>query len=817
MKSLRILGTALVLSACAAQAAERDAVTTFLGTYCVTCHGPQVHMADRRFDQVHLPAADADTLILLQDIVDKLNLGAMPPKGAKRPSDAEKTAAIAAFTRFVEDGRQRLSSTGGRTVLRRLNRREYLNTIGDLFGLNMSMFDPTTRFPRDQAWNHLDNIGDTLVTSGYLLDQYLDAAEQIVDRALREEHHPQPQTWFFNSGFRQQPEVDYAHREIYGQKFLVLYESANTVSQECAYAPLYAFAEGVPSDGYYEIEVLAEAVNRRHAYDPRLFGIDPDAPFRLGVVPGNAKAGALTHTQPLEPRLGEVTLGDNGPERHKFRVWLDAGYSPRFTFPNGMIDVRRAFTTLARSYKNLRAPDAPDFVGGIRPARPYVLRYQKIPHIRIHEVRITGPLLDEWPRPRYRLFYGDQPFQEDRTRAILTTFATRAYRRPARSEEIDRLMTIVGQRRRDGKSPREAMLDAVKAVLCSPSFLYLSQSEDGPALTPYALASRLSYFLWSTMPDAELMRQAETGALSKPDILLAQARRLLSDHRSQAFVNGFLDSWLNLRALGDMPPDRDAFRDYYAYDLQNAMRTETRMFARHLLDTNRSIADFLDSDYTFVNKPLAALYGIPDVPGVGGEVFRQVHLTDRNRGGLMGQGSVLTVSANGIETSPVTRGVWMLENIFGTPPAPPPDNVPAIDPDVRGAKSMREILTKHRASAACMTCHQKIDPPGFALENFNPIGAWRAKYANGVAIDASGQLDDARFENIAGLKKLLLERKPQFARMLTERVLSYACGRRIEPLDRPRVDRITGELEKRGYGFRDLVELAILSDIFRSK
>jgi hypothetical protein len=337
-------------------------------------------------------------------------------------------------------------------------------------------------------------------------------------------------------------------------------------------------------------------------------------------------------------------------------------------------------------------------------------------------------------------------------------------------------------------------------------------------MPPYALASRLSYFLWSTMPDGELMDLAKSGELQKPAVLLAQTRRMLADRRSQAFIEGFLDSWLNLRSLGDMPPDRDTFAVYYSHDLQIAMRTETQMFTRDLLDRNDSVANFLDSSYTFVNKPLAELYGMDaGIESAGGYKFRRVNITDPNRGGLLGQGSVLTVSANGVETSPVTRGVWMLENIFGTPPSPPPDNVPALDPDVRGAKSIREILTKHRESPTCMTCHTKIDPPGFALENFDPIGVWRTKYKNGVTIDASSKLDGGgSFETVAELKKLLLARKADFARVLTERVLTYGCGREIESTDRPRVEALVRQVVDRGYGFRDLVELAVQSDAFRS-
>ncbi len=281
-----------------------------------------------------------------------------------------------------------------------------------------------------------------------------------------------------------------------------------------------------------------------------------------------------------------------------------------------------------------------------------------------------------------------------------------------------------------------------------------------------------------------------------------------------------------------MPPDRLTFERYYAHDLQSAMRRETQLFTRHLLDQNESIVRFLDADYTFVNRPLAKLYGMGGaVSTADGHVFRQVKFSDPNRGGLLGQGSVLTVSANGVETSPVTRGIWLLENILGTPPAPPPDDVPAIEPDLRGSKSIREILTKHRSDPGCYECHRKIDPLGFALENFDPIGAWRSHYEKievinpehvnrivGAPVDASGELPSREsFKDVAGLKKILIERKDQFARTLAERLLSYACGRRIERLDRPEVDRIVKELAERGYGFKDLIELVALSKAFQSK
>ena len=264
-----------------------------------------------------------------------------------------------------------------------------------------------------------------------------------------------------------------------------------------------------------------------------------------------------------------------------------------------------------------------------------------------------------------------------------------------------------------------------------------------------------------------------------------------------------------------MPPERDQFAAYYFDDLQNAMKTETRMLMRHLLDENKSIHDFIEARYSFVNKPLARLYGLPLV---GGHEFRKVELTDARRGGLLGHGSILTVSANGIETSPVTRGVWMLENIFGTPPPPPPDDVPALDPDVRGSTSVRNRLEKHRSTPACMSCHKSIDPPGFALENFDPIGRWRTKYPNGAAIDASSELTSGeKFTDVAGLREALAKRKPEFTRFLTERLLTYACGRKFDALDRPAVETIAQDVARQGYGLRDLVERVVLSEAFRRR
>ncbi|MBM3786954.1 MAG: DUF1592 domain-containing protein [Acidobacteria bacterium] len=765
----------------------------FFSKYCVQCHGAKVQMANRRFDQLQFPLRDADSLQLLQDTVDRLNLGTMPPRGAAQPAPDEKLAAIESFTKAIAGGHARRVSTGGKTVLRRLNKREYLNTIGDLFAMNMSMFDPASYFPRDQVSGNMDNIGDALVTSGYLLEQYMAAAERVVEKAFRVTERPAPREWSFTGPFRQQPEVDYAHRFVWNQQFMVLYETPRTVYEEGAYGPLYAFAEGVPADGVYEVSVLAEAVNRHHPYDAKLFGMFPDEPFRMGMVSGDARVGALHHEQPLQPRMGEVIVKDNVREWYSFRGWFDAGFSPRFTFPNGNADGRGSFNRILNKYRHLLPEDQRNFPPGIRPARPHLLTHGFLPQIRIHEVHIRGPIVDQWPPKGHQQILGGTP------REVIERFAARAYRRKPAAAEIDRILAIVDRRRTEGRSQFDALKDGMKAVLCSPAFLYLD---------PADIASRLSYFLWSTMPDEELLRTD----LSKPAARAAQLRRMLSSPNSDRFVQDFLDSWLNLRGLGDMPPNRDSFGVFYTEDLQHAMKVETRMFTRHLLDKNLPIANFLDSDFTFANNALARLYGIP---GQFDEKFRQVRLDDKRRGGLLGQGSVLTVSANGIETSPVTRGVWVLENILGTPPSPPPDNVPTIDPDVRGAKSVRDLLVKHRENETCMACHAKIDPPGFALENFDPIGRWRTNYEKGATIDPSGELPGGhKFADVVEFKKALVERQPLFAKALTEKLLTYSTGRRMEAGDRPEIDRIVSELVKRGGGFRDLLELVVMSRAF---
>ena len=789
-------------------------VKPFLEEYCVSCHNWEKQKGERRFDELVYPIIDDDALVDFQDILDLLNLGDMPPEDEPQPADAERQEVIDWITGAVAHAYDSRTITGGETVLRRLNHREYLHTIGDLFQMDMSMFDPTETFPGERVVEHLDNVGDALVTSGYLLDRYLKAADQIVEKALPWEEKPTPQSWKFNGDFVQQPELNERHMRAHGQRYLNIYEAPNTVRRFGAYAPLIAFDEGVPEGGTYEIRVLAEAVNRRHSFQDKAITNDPNEPMQLLVIPGHRRFGFLHMPQPFEPELGFFDLSDDGPQWYTTRSWLDRGFAPRFNYLNGSMNIRPSFRAVSKMVIEKPDPSIPksdleeDFM-------VVAIKHGGVPHIRIHEVQIEGPFYDEWPTASWKAIIGAETFDPRKTLKIIQNFASRAYRRPATRSEVNSLMEVVSGRIKKGHSPFEAMKDGLKSALCSPSFLYLEEeplNADPSRLNDYALASRLSYFLWGTLPDDTLLSLAKQKHFNRSDVLPEQVERMLGDERSDRFVRGFLDSWLTLRDLGDAPPDRNKFEAYYEGGLESAMRKETELFTRHAIDENQNLSCFLDSNYTFVNGPLAELYGLEDVKGLD---FQKVALNDPRRGGLLGHASVLTVTANGIDTSPVYRGIWLLENLLGTPPPPPPPDVEPLDPDIRGTKTIREQLEKHRTVESCGECHRKIDPLGFALENFDPIGGWRSNYDDRAPIDASGKLPDGSgFEDVVDFKKILLEKQHLFNRAITEKMLAYALGRRIEIMDRPAVDAILADLEERGGGFRDLITLVATSDIF---
>ncbi|HEV7405613.1 MAG TPA: DUF1592 domain-containing protein [Chthoniobacteraceae bacterium] len=851
-----ILGIALVLILTPlGRAADLDA---FITNRCLDCHDDTSKKGKLSLEALgpDITAANAKTWLKALEQIERRT---MPPADKEQPTPAERHAAeVALETKLVAFAQAQPAPRS--TVLRRLNRVEYRNTIRDLLSLNLGSFDPTREFPDDNRIHGFPTNGEKLVTSSFLLRQYLEAAEQIVGRAVYFEPKPEVRHWDLSAPFDRTTKGFYYSEAAYYRTVVKLPQPYQTLwdrmdgAPKGGYHPVDELRAGVPVSGWYTIRIQAEAKFRDAEFDLKKFhfppGNDPSEPIRLslftgtleGIDPENKEVVdyAATHQQNGERLLATWDLTDDRPVTLECRVWLDRGHFPRLGFPNGPTEANNRLTTYFRENKytllnkEQLARFEEDAVRGDNYNTPM---WFESPRIRVSKIEIEGPLNEEWPPASHRALFGEQPYTSAAAAGVLQRFATRAWRRPAEAAEVAPIVQLVRAAERHGKTPEAAILQGLEAILCSPEFLY--REEKGETLSAAEIATRLSYFLWSSMPDEALQKRD----LTQPGAMRVEAERLLADPRADSFADEFLNGWLALRKLGTMAPDVNKFAVYYADDLEPAMRKETGLFFRQLLRTNGTIDRFLDSDYAFVNRRLAKLYGIDlktveanvgqpveglqpedlvpqgegNAPSLG---FARVPLTDPRRGGLLGQASVLTLTANGVDTSPVIRGVWLLENILGAPPAPPPPDVPTIEPDIRGAKTIRDQLEKHRESATCRSCHRQIDPPGFALENFDAIGRWRGHYQRGSAVapvDASGQFGVEKFTDITGFKKALLARRDEFARCLVEKLLIHALGRELDVLDRPAIRQIVEASAADGYHLRTLVLLCAESEVFRRK
>ena len=820
-----MLALSALFAAAAGHAADAPAksVEQFLNRYCLECHDADVHKGDRSFHQFKLPLKTLPQVIEARDIIDQLTLREMPPKKADQPSDEERLAAIRALRESTAQAQASLQSTGSRTVLRRLSNREYENTLEALFGRRVDTLGLTADFPKEKTARHLDTIGQSLVTSGFLVDQYFLSANRLVETRLGKPATA-PKTWRFNKNFLQYEELSGSHKAAFNFRYLNLYEQPNTDTRQGGYGHIEDFKQGVPVSGLYDIEVEAAALHRDTHYDPAIFGIDLSEPFILGVVPGDVTKGHIHYPQAIEPLLASSVVPDNTPTRLKFRVWLEAGQTPRFIFPNGPFESRASVLAINKRYeKEFSTP-----VGSSGVGRAHILREGKLPHIRISEIVVQGPVAEPMGGAEEVAVFGKDGFQADRALDQLFAFATKAYRRPLQDADRASIRKMYDKRIAEKAAPRQAALDAVKLILCSPSFLYLSEvtAEGDRRLKSHDLATRLAYALWATPPDESLSASADSGKLPSDAELKKQIDRMLADGRVDGFINGFLDSWPNLRELGGMPPPRETNRAYYAEDLPTSMKTEARLFFREMLKEDRPVVQFLHADHTFVDKKLAKLYDLPEQKTLRlSDGFRKVSVEgNKHRGGLLGMAAVLTVSANGVETSPVTRGAWISENILGVKPPPPPDVVPAIEPDVSGTTTIRQRLAKHSTDRACAECHRKIDPYGFSLEAFDPIGRTRTTYAKpkkGPApkIDTTGEFASGEtYQDFAGFREILHDkRNEQFTRHLIRQFLAYGTGRLMEPADEFAIDRIYDKVKQQGLGLRGLVIECLTSDVFRSR
>ncbi|MEY3829434.1 MAG: hypothetical protein RL636_1135 [Verrucomicrobiota bacterium] len=830
------------------------AVPPLLEKHCVECHDAETKKGD--FDLTALKPELTNPQVYAQwvKVYDQIASGEMPPAKKPRP----ETAAAAGYLnelrlklRVAEESRIQRE---GRTVKRRLNRFEYENTLRDL--LRAPWLDVRESLPEDTEAHRFNKSGEALDVSHVQLARYISTADEALRQVLVASAEKLPvitkryyardqgsytgpmkfsvfnqapeRATFPTLGFAAQPEVRAGKAPISAGK-------ANAAQRELE-------GVGVVASAYEPIEPKFSAFKAPVSgrYQIKLCG------HSVWVGPGEPKKWFI-------PNLDVVSKG-----RRPEPVTVYALTPPRVMRRIGNIDLNPDVTVANLDVQLLAGESIQvDAVRFFR-SRPGASRWQNPlaekdgqPGMVMRWIEVEGPLVESWPTASYQQLFDDLPAQKSAGSALkvdvtprdaakdaerlLRRFVQQAYRRPVSPQEEVRFLPLIQNALKTGSSFAEAMVTGYTAVLTSPSFLYL---QDKPGrLDDYALAERLAYFLWNSAPDAELLALAKSGQLHEPATLRKQTDRLLDDPRSQRFVSAFLDYWLELRKVGVTNPDENLYPDYYLDDhLVESAGDETRLFFAELLKRDLPARNVAASDFVFVNERLARLY---DLPPVIGAQFRKVTLPAGSvRGGLLTQASVLKVTANGTTTSPVVRGAWMMERILGRKPPPPPASVPAVEPDIRGATTIRQQLESHRKLESCSACHTKIDPPGFALESFDIVGGFRKSYRaidgkereigfgkngqkfafhNALPVEPHGQLGKRNFADIREFKALLVQDERQLARNLVGQLTVFATGAPVGFADRPKVEKLLDDAQASTYGVRTLVRGLVTSDLFLNK
>ncbi|MGH9722955.1 MAG: DUF1592 domain-containing protein [Bryobacteraceae bacterium] len=771
-------------------AASND-VFAFVQKNCVGCHNASVKSGDMDLKALETAKTFDDDREIWEKVVQKLKTGQMPPPGVPRPPP-EATAAI---TRWLESEFARqdraIKPDAGRVSARRLNRAEYNNTVRDLLGIDIR---PADNFPADTAAFGFDNISDALNLSPALLENYVDAAERAVRTALFGPERRKPAAVHYSAPVR----INDSRGRTSLPKDLFNYDLTGLSTLHSAH-----FVHRFPVDGEYSFRLVLNGhrPNQSESAHPALFidgklvqEFEVDATDLEGqIVECRTRVAAGEHLLSATYLKAYHGLPPSykGPEPSKRPP--EALINPRGKLSEKDIETLRKFGTKIKTDSVETRVDN-----------------------RFESIDVGGPF-DQVTAPSpesLRKVYvcGHAPGKHAGAcaRTIVTRFAARAFRRPVTAREVDPFLGFVALARKQGDSLEEGIATALQAVLVSPNFLYrIERDQPAPAgrssvpVNQYELASRLSYFLWSSMPDAELLRVAAQGKLREPAVLDGQVKRMLRDPKSSGLVENFAGQWLQFKNIDVVRPDLERF-PVFDEGLRQAMRRETELFIANIVRNNGSVLEFLDAGYTFLNERLARFYGIP---GVTGPEFRRVDVGGTVRGGgVLAHASVLTVSSYSTRTSPVLRGKWILENLLNAPPPAPPPGVPPID-DAKVGQSgtLRQQMEEHRKNPACSSCHSRMDPLGFGLENFNAIGAWRTEDGK-FPVDASGALPDGRsFKTPAGLKALLKGDREAFARGLTGKLLMYALGRGLERFDRPTVAAIASKLPAGDYKFSEMV------------
>jgi mono/diheme cytochrome c family protein len=771
-----------------------QATSTFFAKSCTGCHNPKTKAGGLDLQSIKSPDTVTRHRETWESILRKIRTGEMPPAGSPKPAAAEIKAAAQRIEGEFERADRLNASNPGRVTARRLNRAEYNNTIRDLLAVNTH---PADDFPQDDSGYGFDNIGDVLSLSSSQMERYVASAEKIARTAV---FGPEPL----------QPTL--VRHEVSGRNFARVttipasYDASGLTLPNSLHA-----THRFPADGEYlfRIKLDGERPLGTDALHLALWidgkqvqAMDFDPTGQAAFNPDRQDFSART----VECRL-RVTAGDH---------WIAAVIARMYEgLPALYAGPKPSTRTIA--VQEFKPPKglSPERIEQIK-KRIEARRKEKTPvnDARISALDIGGPYKqatgpsDESLRKVFTCGHLHGGHQPGCARKIVADFGSRAFRRPLTPQEIDRFTGLVSLARSQGDSFEEGVCLALQGVLVSPHFLFrierdpASVTDAGHPITQHELASRLSYFLWSSMPDDTLRDCADKQTLRKPGVLMAQIRRMLKDPRSSAISENFGGQWLQFRALESYKPDRQKFPGFDDY-LRMSMRRETEMFLDNIVREDRSILDLLDGKYSFINDRLAGFYGIP---GVEGPAFRKVDLSGTPRGGVLTQASILTVTSYPNRTSPVLRGKWILENILNAPPPPAPPGVPTLDVSTVGTEaSLRQQLEAHRKNPTCAACHSRMDPLGFGLENFDAIGAWRSNEGK-IAIDSSGSLPDGRsFKGPDGLKTILKADHNAFAECLTSKLLTYALGRGLERYDRSTVKEITRRVAANDYRFSSLV------------
>jgi mono/diheme cytochrome c family protein len=747
--------------------------------YCVTCHNERAKTGGLVLSTLDMSNIQPDAEVW-ERVLRKLRAGAMPPQGSRRPDQASYDGMVNWLEAELDRGAVEHPNPG-RPLLHRLNRTEYANAVRDL--LSLENVDVESMLPADDSSFGFDNIADVLGVSSLLLERYLDAAGKISAVAVGD------------------PEISPSS---------TLYRVRQDLSQD-------QHIEGLPLGTvggtlvHYTFPLDAE-----YTFTVKLFRT------HHGVTRG------LEHPNELE-----ITV--DGERVHTVTVGGDADLAALYeneAFASDAIDPR---TKVRVKVKAGQRDVAVDFVEkppteDTRPLEPFLRGSDTRDHLgrpHIDMVTIAGPFNATGPgdtQSRRRIFTchpANTAAETPCATQIVSTLARRAYRGSVTDADRRRLMTFYEEGYRKGGFDQGIEM-ALRRILASPKFVFRMEAEPATvaAGTPYRvsnleLASRLSFFLWSSIPDDELLRVASQGTLTRPEVLNQQLRRMLADPKSDALISNFAGQWLQLRNLTNIVPNNDDFPDFDD-NLRQAFRTETEMLFSSIVREDRNVLDLLTADYTFVNERLAKHYGIPNIYGTQ---FRRVPVTNEARRGLLGQGSILTLTSHAEVTSPVLRGKWVLDNLMGIPPPSPPAVVPPLsDQAAPGTvKSIREQMEGHRANPVCATCHKLMDPIGFALDNFDAVGAWRTTEA-GKKIDASGVLlDGTKMDGVVSLRQALLRRPDVLVGTMTEKLLTYALGRGLSPSDMPAVRAIVKNASQHDYRFSSIVNGIVASPAFQMR